>query len=239
LRLPDKKFTIAILTNAKPGRHPADPALLAHKLVNFFQADKLAPLPVVNTNVSPELYDSVTGNYYFGAGMTMTISRHGPHLFEKYTGYPEQEIFPKSELEFFWKGTDMGITFVKDSSGKAVKLIFHNNGLDETVPREDLTETNVDPAVFNSLNGRYRYATDAMLVVTCEGSHLFVQLTGQPKYEIFPKSETEYFSKEVDIHITFIKDATGKVAKAICHQNGRIIDAIKTGAPATPSESTK
>ena len=62
-------------------------------------------------------------------------------------------------------------------------------------------------------------------MVTREGNHLFAQLTGQPKYVIFPKSETEYFGTVVDAQVTFVNDATGKVTKAIFHQADQTIDA--------------
>lgn len=64
-------------------------------------------------------------------------------------------------------------------------------------------------------------------MVTSQGNHLFAQLPEQPKFEIFPKSETEYFGTAVDAQVTFVKDAAGKVTKAIHHQNGRTFDAPK------------
>jgi hypothetical protein len=47
----------------------------------------------------------------------------------------------------------------------------------------------------------------------------------QKKSEIFPKSESEFFWKVVDAHVTFVKDAAGKVVSATHNQNGRIISA--------------
>jgi hypothetical protein len=231
LRLPDQKFTVALLANALPGRPDASPDSLAHQLVDFFQADKLAPPPIVNTNVSPKSYDSLTGRYnlgFEGENLTITISRRGTHLIAQLADHPEREIFPESDTEFFSKVVNAQITFVKDRSGKAVKLIFHQDGLDQDASREkDIAETEVDPAVYDSLVGKYDYGNGAVLTVTREGNHLFAQLTGQPKCDIFPKSETEYFWKVVDAQVTFVKDATGKVTKAIHHQNGHTIDAPK------------
>jgi CubicO group peptidase (beta-lactamase class C family) len=83
LRLPDEKFTVAVLANALPGRKNASPPLLAHQLVDIFLADKLAPLPTVNTNVSPNSYDALAGRYEL-LGQIIVISRRGPHLFGQY-----------------------------------------------------------------------------------------------------------------------------------------------------------
>lgn len=117
---------------------------------------------------------------------------------------------------------------MKDSSGKAFKLILRQNGFDTDAPRvKDIAEAKVDPAVYDGLVGRYDYGKGNVLTVTRDGNHLFAQLTGQPKFEIFPESETKYFWKVADAQVTFVKDAAGKVTKAIHHQGGQTIDAPK------------
>jgi CubicO group peptidase (beta-lactamase class C family) len=227
LRLPDEKFTVVILANAQPGRPNASPDRLAHQLVDIYLTDKLGPPPTVNTNVSPESYDALTGRYEL-LGKIMTISGRGSHLFEQFAGQPEAEIFPESATNFFLKVVDAQITFVKDDSGKAVKLILHQGGMDLAAPRaKDIVEAKVDPAVYDSLVGKYDYSNGAVLTVTREGNQLFAQLTGQLKFEIFPESETNYFWKVTDAQVTFVKDAAGKVTKAIHHQNGQTFDAPK------------
>jgi len=135
LRVPDEKFTVTVLANAKPGRTNAMPDLLALQLMDIFLAEKLAPLPIVNTNVSPNSYDALTGRYDPGIqGIILTISRRGTHLFAQTADGPEAEIFPSSDTEFFSK-TGGQITFVKDSSGKVVKIIGYGDGSDVVAPR--------------------------------------------------------------------------------------------------------
>jgi CubicO group peptidase (beta-lactamase class C family) len=225
LRVPDEKFTVSILANALPGRTKADPNRIAQRLVDIFLADKLAPLPVADTSVSPKSYDALTGRYEL-LGKIMTIRTGGGRLFVQYADQPEGEIFPRSETEYFAKVVDAQFTFVKDSSGMAVKLILHQDGLNLDAPRaKDLLEVKVDPAVYDSVAGQYDYGDGAVLTVTHEGNDLFAQLTGQLKYEIFPESETNYFWKVANAQVTFVKDDTGKVTKAIHHQNGRTFDA--------------
>lgn len=117
---------------------------------------------------------------------------------------------------------------MKDNSGQAVKLILREGGIDLAVARaKDIAEAKVDPAVYDSLAGRYDYGHGHVLTVTREGDHLFAQMTGQRKFEIFPESETEYFWKVTDSQVTFVKDADGKVTKAIHHQGGHTIVAAK------------
>jgi CubicO group peptidase (beta-lactamase class C family) len=78
----------------------------------------------------------------------------------------------------------------------------------------------------NALAGRYDYGM-AVLVVTREDDKLFAKLGGQPRFQIFPKSETEFFWKVVDAQVKFEKDAQGKVVRAVHHQNGQTITAAR------------
>ncbi len=158
LRVPDEKFSVAILANAQPGRKIVDPNDLAHQLENIFLADKLAPPPIINPNVSSKSYDVLTGRYDITPGQVflsskeviLTISRQDTHLFAQAASGTQVELFPESDTEFFAKFDDARfafVTFVKDSSGKAVKLILHEDGLDLLAPRvKDISETKLNPA---------------------------------------------------------------------------------------------
>jgi len=78
-------------------------------------------------------------------------------------------------------------------------------------------DTTVDAGVYDDYVGQYCYA---ILTVAREGDRLFAQLTGQRKFEIFPKSETEFFWKAVPAQVTFVKNEAGVVVKAIHRQHG-------------------
>ena len=73
--------------------------------------------------------------------------------------------------------------------------------------------------------GKYDYGQrQAIMTVSREGNQLYAQIKGQPKYEIFPKSETVFFGKAVPAQIAFVKDAHGKVTGGIHDQGGRKLD---------------
>jgi hypothetical protein len=46
-------------------------------------------------------------------------------------------------------------------------------------------------------------------------------MNGQPVFEIFSKSEKEFFWKIVNAQIEFVKDNEGRVIKAILNQGGK------------------
>jgi hypothetical protein len=77
-----------------------------------------------------------------------------------------------------------------------------------------------DPKIFDGYLGQYQLAPNFVLTIPRDGGQLFVQATGQPKLEIFPESEHDYFLKVVDAQITFETDSQGKATGLILHQNG-------------------
>jgi hypothetical protein len=203
---------------------------LAQTVAQIYLGEKLAPRGsrAVSTNVPPAVLDALVGRYDYG-GPIMTITKEGNHLYAELGGQPRFEIFPKSDTEFFWKVVDAPVTFVKDKSGKVVKAVHHQNGTVINAPRlEDLQEAKVDPASYDAIVGKYDYGEGtSILTVTREGDHLFAQLTGQPKFEIFPASPSKFFWKVADAQVEFVKNDQGKVTKAIHHQGGRTFDAPK------------
>ncbi len=81
-------------------------------------------------------------------------------------------------------------------------------------------ETAVDPKLFDGYAGRYELVPNFIITVIHEGDHLFVQATGQPKFEVYAEGPKDYFLKVVDAQITFETDAQGRASTLILHQNG-------------------
>jgi len=82
-------------------------------------------------------------------------------------------------------------------------------------------EIKVDPKIYDSYAGEYQLAPTFTITITNENGKLMAQATGQPKSELFPSSETDYYLKVVPATVTFVKDAEGKVTELILTQNGR------------------
>jgi CubicO group peptidase (beta-lactamase class C family) len=79
----------------------------------------------------------------------------------------------------------------------------------------------VDAKLYDTYAGRYQLAPNVIATFTREGDRFMTQITGQPKLEVFPESETVFFLKVVDATITFVKDGKGKVSQIVIHQGGR------------------
>jgi CubicO group peptidase (beta-lactamase class C family) len=87
-------------------------------------------------------------------------------------------------------------------------------------PPKEHKQVSVDPKLFDGYVGQYQLAPNFILTITRDGSQLFVQATGQPKFELFPESDHDYFLKVVDAQITFETDSTGRATAVVLHQNG-------------------
>ena len=58
------------------------------------------------------------------------------------------------------------------------------------------------------------------LAVTRDGTRLFVQATGQPRFELHAEKRDAFFLTAVEAQVTFMRDASGAVAGLVLHQNG-------------------
>jgi len=56
--------------------------------------------------------------------------------------------------------------------------------------------------------------------VTTESGQLFAELTGQPRFPVYPESETKFYYTVVEAQITFEVDESGEVTGLVLHQNG-------------------
>jgi CubicO group peptidase (beta-lactamase class C family) len=229
LRYPDENFTVAVLANAAAPPPGLGPNQLAHVITQLYIGNKMEARQIPETiQMSPEALDPYVGRYDYG-GATLTVSKEGHRIFAQLTGQPRFEIFPKSETEFFWKVVEARVTFVKNEKGEVIKAIHHQGGsvIDASKLKEE-SAVSIDPKLLDRYVGKYDYGQGKMiLTVTREENRLFAQLTGQPKVEIFPKSETEFFWKVVAANITFVTGDQGKVMKAIHRQGGQTLEVPK------------
>jgi serine-type D-Ala-D-Ala carboxypeptidase/endopeptidase len=68
--------------------------------------------------------------------------------------------------------------------------------------------------------GSYPLVPGFTLAVTRDGPRLFVQATGQPRFEVHAEKRDAFFLTAVDAQLTFTRDASGVVTGLVLHQNG-------------------
>ena len=82
-------------------------------------------------------------------------------------------------------------------------------------------ERTLEAKVLDGYVGHYELTPTAIFAVTREADQLYAQLTNQPRFALYPKSNTEFFYKIVDAQITFETDPQGRANTLILHQGGR------------------
>jgi CubicO group peptidase (beta-lactamase class C family) len=213
---PDDKLMVAVLANingAAPGAIAAKLGAAAHGDAVQSTADrKEITLPA-------ETLAKYVGTYEFTPEVKLAVRLSGNQLMAQLTGQGQLPIFPESETKFFLKIVDAQLDFVKDASGAVASVILHQNGIDQTAARTSATappppgathkETTVPVSTLSKHVGTYQMRPNVDLAVTLEGDHLMAQLTGQPKFQIFPESDTVFFFKIVEATLEFQTDASG------------------------------
>src|SRR5262249_50635531 len=154
-------------------------------------------------------------------------SREDDRLFVQATKQPKLEIFSESDCDFFFKVVDARVTFELDPRGYATGVVLHQNGRGRAGPRvgeaggrregaepaKEHKQVAAAPSLFDGYLGRYELRPGFFLTISREDDRLFAQGTSQPKVEIFPEGEREYFYKVVDAQITFETDDHGRAIR--------------------------
>ncbi|MDP4180274.1 MAG: serine hydrolase domain-containing protein, partial [Bacillota bacterium] len=85
----------------------------------------------------------------------------------------------------------------------------------------------LEESEIQNIVGMYEIMHGTDILITRDGEHIYAQLTGAEKVEIFSEGNNEFFSRVVDSTITIIKNSSGEAVSLVAHQNGSDYYAIK------------
>lgn len=218
-RYPKENTTIVILSNLTPPEVQLSPNIIAEYLL-WDKMDKQESRKV-NLDISEDV-TPYTGRYEFPGGAVMLITAEGNNLFAQLTGQPKFPIFPSGDATYFWKVVNAKITFVRNAAGEVEYGDFEQNGNKLRVPRiKDRPIVPVDKNLYKRYTGTYDFGNNMTIVISTEEDRIYVQATGQPKFELFPVSEVEFMVREVQATLQFVPEADGKVNKFILDMAGQ------------------
>ena len=219
-RFPEENVTVAILTNASPP-DKLNPQEAAYQLAEIFFWEDMALAPVFETaeNVNLSLYPDYVGRYDYG-GAVLTVSTEKGKLFAQLSGQPKFEIFPRNDDTFFWKVVDAQVQFVRNDEGHVSHAIHTQGGRQFEAPKlaEEIV-VEVEPSILETYVGAYDMNGNT-LTISMENAQLSAQLAGQPKLGLFPKSDHEFYAREVNAYLIFMKNEDGIVEKIVLEQGG-------------------
>ena len=155
LRFPDRQFTVICLAN-----YALNTTKLSYEIADLYlgipeekPAHPPAPVTYPVAQVDPAIYAGFVGKYCVNDGAVMPITTQDNRLYVQPPGAPLLELFPKSTTEYFLKVVNVQVSFFPSESGKATKLIWHQNG--RHIPAERLDDRPLRPGQLNEYEGEY------------------------------------------------------------------------------------
>ncbi|MGH9751920.1 MAG: DUF3471 domain-containing protein, partial [Blastocatellia bacterium] len=121
------------------------------------------------------------------------------------------------------------VAFREDRNGQITHL-FNGTWTHEKLPNETMSQPapiSLTPQTLSDYIGVYEIAANQLVTITLEGDRLMGTMTGQPKVELSPASETWFIVKDANAEARFIKDAQGRVTHLIIRLNGDDLRARK------------
>ncbi len=124
---PSNKTAVVVMTNS--GGAGADD--IGMHLLN--PAIPLTPKPVpprqrTAIELPADVLARYVGVYQLAPQFALTITLTDGALYAQATGQGTNRLWPETELDFFLKGVDAQVTFVRDAQGVVTQLVLHQNG---------------------------------------------------------------------------------------------------------------
>ncbi len=176
--------------------------------------------------LSKEKLNKWVGAYEFKQGVVRFIMPKDGKLVSQREGSTVFPIFPMSDTHFIFDEGTISYYFSMDDKGKKQVKMTTIGGetigkeIDKKPPVEN-KEIAVDETVLKQYIGAYELQPGFNLVMTVEDGKLFAQATGQPKNQLFAKSQTRFFLKVVSAEVEFIKDDSDKYSSCVLYQGGQ------------------
>ncbi len=224
--IPSEDVFVSILTN-RDGFSPESVAIKSAAAAINFSVEN-PPILKLSAQQLKE-YEAV---YAFEDGTTRTITVKEDHIFSVRTGGSVYEIFPYQEDKFFFNNSFTRLTFKRNGMHQITAVVSNNRGVKEVAKKTDqeisvVEEIALDPKALEKFVGEYELDPNFIITVSIQNGKLFGQATGQPAFELYAKSELEFFLKVVDAQVEFVLNDQGDVAALILHQGGQDLKGVK------------
>lgn len=167
------------------------------------------------------------GVYSLGQNQYMTVSdKHGKLQLQVTTRQPFMLEHDEGH-RFTLDALNYSAVFELGEDGEATTLKWSEPGVSIDAKRVDdkygvpiREEVSIDSELLTEYVGTYQLPFSTVATVKQIKDRLFVQVTGQPEFRVFPMSSTRFFYKALDAEIEFKKDGNGTVTGTVFRQGG-------------------
>jgi CubicO group peptidase (beta-lactamase class C family) len=222
--VPEKKLFVGILHNALGSGNDMLYTLkyIATRLALEALGQGWNATPVAMPDAAKSRF---TGIYDFN-GVKRTVRVEDGKLSAQQEGGPPFALVPVARDEFVYDNAFTRLKFRMGASGASDSVVFISRGQpsqtgkrvgDATAIRKAITLTEEK---LDRMLGVYELEPGFQFTITRDGTHLFMQATGQGPAEAFAESETKFFFKVVDAQIEFAMGADGRASGLTLLQGG-------------------
>lgn len=148
-------------------------------------------------------------------GLGLGVKGEGPNLQLSHSG--ANEGFRCSLVAYPRTGRGAVVMTNSDNGGLLINEILRAIAREYAWPDYQVVEKTavaLAPEAFDDFIGRYE-REDTTLAVARSGNRFFMRLTGQPRMEIFPQSDHEFFSLDQPDVFVFERNASGTVTHIV------------------------
>ncbi len=199
-----------------------NPTLFAKLLMLQINNGKYQELSLLNEKSINEMQSEQFQYKDYGLGLFIgtldshkTIS-HGGTL-PGFTAYFLIDLKTKNGIYIMSNTGDIR-QVLEELSKYAIRLMNGEKDIEELPSFMKKEAIEVSGLILQTYVGKYKVAPNVFADITQEENQLFVQITGQPKLDLFPYEETKFSLKVMDAQIEFIKDSDGQVNELILYQ---------------------
>ena len=213
------KLVDASITFEEPGQDGVVTAAVHHQYSQEFRLKRIKRVPLSAAELKEragEFYSDELHVLYTVAAKDGRLVLHYPRgEFELQRGVDTDSFaaeFPIGSLHYSCS-LRSGCDGFSISDGRVRNLRFIR-------AQEEYAVANIDTSTWNGLTGYYQVSPRMIDTVARDGSHLFSQLTGGLRYEMFPSSDHDYFFAAIDERVSFPTSPQGEAAGLVLHLNG-------------------
>lgn len=224
--IPEAKVYVIMLTN----RDDQGPTNVSTK-VAAIAAGK--PYPNISNAIAYEEKElkKLIGIYQFEDGAKRSITYENGFLYSQRDANARFKLIPIAINKFSYEDAFSAIEFMPQKKNK-INAVFSNRANKSNGYRTDekivvVEEFKIDPKTLDKFVGEYEVQLGFSFVVTKEDNKLMIQATGQPKFELFAKTESRFFLKVVPAEMEFRSTKDGAVDAMTLYQGGQEILAMK------------
>lgn len=208
-----------------------NPTLFARILIPQINNGKYQNTRLLNSESVHKMQSKQFNNDNYGLGLYLgsldshkTIS-HGGAL-PGFTSYYLIDLETKCGAYISANAGDIR-PILEELSKYTIRLMNGDIGIADLLSFKKKEAIEVSESILQTFIGEYEVAPGVSANITREGNQIFVQISGQPRFDLFPYEENKFALKVMDAHIEFKNNENGQVIGLILYQGENEVPGIR------------